>query len=70
MKCECHVCSGYSKFKEMINGVTPEQKLYFEKLFDNFTETSSDLDYYKVLVDGSWDMADDIIARIRKGKLK
>ena len=50
----------------MLLQLDEDQRQFFEQMYESLIETQYDLDYYKAIVDGSWPMADEIIARKRR----
>lgn len=64
-KCECGVCKRNRLFQQHLENVSSESRQFFEQLYDAFLETEMDRDYYKVIVDGTWPNADEVIKHVR-----
>lgn len=66
--CECSICQQITEFYKYLETVPNDSKPYFLDLYDALIEASSDLEYYKSIIDGSWPNADEVIERFRKTK--
>jgi hypothetical protein len=45
--------------------LVPEHQEYFRAMYDQLLEVEHDRDYYRVIVDGTWPNADEVIKHIR-----
>ncbi len=64
-QCECAVCQRNRLFQQHLENVSSDSRYFFEQLYDAFLETEMDRDYYKVIVDGTWPNADEVIKHVR-----
>lgn len=63
--CECAICIRSRSFEDRIQGVPIEHQEYFRAMYDQLMEIEMDRDYYKVIVDGTWPNADEVIKHVR-----
>ena len=66
--CECAVCIRSREFDAQVQGVPVEHQEYFRAMYDQLMEIEMDRDYYRVIVDGTWPNADEVIKHIRSKK--
>jgi len=52
-------------FNKQLIGLNDEQKEYFINMLHDMMELEQDLAYYKLLTNGTWNNADEIIRSIR-----
>ena len=70
MVCNCEVCRRSRSFDERVDAVPIEHQQYFRDLYDSLLEIEMSRDYYKVIVDGTWPNADEVIKHIRAKRQK
>ena len=63
--CDCAVCIRSRAFEDRIRDVPAEHQEYFRAMYDQLIEVEMDRDYYKVVVNGTWPYADEVIKHIR-----
>lgn len=63
--CECKVCVQMRAMETNLATLNPEQRSFFEAIYDDLVHASDERDYYRALVDGSWPNADEVIAGSR-----
>ena len=68
--CTCSVCERNRSFQKHLQNVAPESQDYFLALYDTLLEIEMDRDCYKVIVDGTWPHADEVIKHVRARKAK
>lgn len=67
-ECNCSVCERNKAFEKHLQDVDEKSRSFFMNLYDSFLEIEMDRDYYKVIVDGTWPNADDVIKHVRAKK--
>jgi hypothetical protein len=69
--CECDICNNYRAFQKHMALIPLEQQQFFDVVYDDLQNTKFDLDYYKVIHDGSWPGAVEILERaLERAKAK
>lgn len=68
MSCDCTVCNRTRLFKEELGKIPESSHEYFISLFNEMEQAETDRDYYKVIVDGTWPNADEVIKHVRTSK--
>jgi hypothetical protein len=63
--CDCAVCVRSREFEIRVMEVPFEHQEYFRAMYDQLLEVEMNRDYYKVIVDGTWPNADEVIKHIR-----
>lgn len=66
--CECEICARSRLFEDRIQAIPIEHQEYFRAMYDQLLEIEMNRDYYKVIVDGTWPNADEVIKHIRSKK--
>lgn len=66
--CNCKICTRNRSFEDRIQAIPIEHQEYFRALYDQLEEIETDRDYYRVIVDGTWPNADEVIKHIRSRK--
>lgn len=72
--CKCDICRTTRKIRKHIN-ILHKHNLkvtadFFEKITDNYLDTSFDLDHANAVIDGSWPHVDEYIKQVRSVKEK
>lgn len=65
MACECNVCKYSRKVRHQLEQLAPEQREFFEGMYDTLINIEFDRDYSDAVIDGSWPEADEVIAKRR-----
>lgn len=68
MMCQCEICVRSRSFNDRIELIPIEHQEYFRAMYDQLLEAEMDRDYHKVIVDGTWPNADEVIKHIRTAK--
>ena len=63
--CECEICVRSRSFNVIVEALPAEHQEYFRVMYDHLLEAEHERDYYKVIVDGTWPNADEVIKHIR-----
>ena len=63
--CECEICVRSRSFNDVVEALPAEHQEYFRVMYDQLLEIEHERDYYKVIVDGTWPNADEVIKHIR-----
>ena len=63
--CDCAICVRTRSFNTVVEALVPEHQEYFRAMYDQLLEVEHDRDYYRVIVDGTWPNADEVIKHIR-----
>jgi hypothetical protein len=65
MACECSVCKYSRVVEHQLEQLAPEQREFFEEMYDILINVEFDRDYSDAVIDGSWPGADEVIAKRR-----
>lgn len=66
--CECSVCQYSRKLQANLEGLPPEQKAFFEDMYDILIHTEMDRGYYYAIIKNQWPGSDEVIQRYRDEK--
>jgi len=59
--CECEVCKYGKLVWKNLDGMTPEQREFFEDMYLRLCHVENDVAYYKSILDGNWPNARGIL---------
>lgn len=66
--CTCDLCNRSRQFRGELEKLPEVDREFWTNLYNHLCNVEADRDYYKVVVDGSWPSADEVIANHRKKK--
>ena len=58
-ECNCNWCKRYKQFKRVIENpkLTPFERKFIDKLFDDLNHVEADLNYKECILEGDWPSA-------------
>ncbi len=65
MVCNCKLCIRSKEFQVALEKIPESDREFWKDLYNDLGNVEQDRDYYKVVVDGSWPSADEVIAHHR-----
>jgi len=68
MVCACKLCIRSKEFQAALEKIPEQERKFWTNLYDDLNNVEQDRDYYKVVVDGSWPNADEVIAHHRAAR--
>ncbi len=69
--CYCDLCHRGRSFNVHLANIPETEKPYFEALYENLLEVEFDLEYHKVVLEGDWPSAIEVLeTALRRAKQK
>lgn len=53
-RCQCELCIRGREFRVRLDLIAPDQKAYFEEMYNDLQNIDNDLDYHRAILSGAW----------------